>query len=133
MGIAGVHGPGHFPVQKAVSGQAGWFRGELHSHTFHSDGSLSLGELIATLWEGRYLILGATLVALLLALLEMVRLHAVMLRQKDLFAPITVHKNKRFEEIVSVASVAELEASLEESFGSESPAKTAEPGQPASE
>ena len=59
------------------------------------------------------------LVALLLALLEMVRLHAVMLRQKDLFAPITVHKNKRFEEIVSGASVAELEASLEESLGTE--------------
>jgi segregation and condensation protein A len=57
------------------------------------------------------------LIALLLALLEMVRLRAVLLRQKDLFAPITVHKNKRFEEIVSVASVAELEASLEESLG----------------
>jgi segregation and condensation protein A len=61
------------------------------------------------------------LVALLLALLEMVRLRAVLLRQKDLFAPITVHQNKRFEEIVSVASVAELEASLEESLGSEVP------------
>ena len=57
------------------------------------------------------------LVALLLALLEMVRLHAVILRQKELFAPITVHKNKRFEEIVSGASVAELQASLEESLG----------------
>jgi segregation and condensation protein A len=57
------------------------------------------------------------LVALLLALLEMVRLHAVILRQKELFEPITVHKNKRFEEIVSGASVAELQASLEESLG----------------
>lgn len=57
------------------------------------------------------------LIALLLALLEMVRLRAVLLRQKELFAPITVHKNKRFEEIVSGASVAELEASLEESLG----------------
>lgn len=56
------------------------------------------------------------LIALLLALLEMVRLHAVILRQKELFAPITVHKNKRFEEIVSGADVAQLEASLEESF-----------------
>jgi segregation and condensation protein A len=61
------------------------------------------------------------LIALLLALLEMVRLRAVLLRQKELFAPITVHKNKRFEEIVSRASVAELEASLEESFGPEAP------------
>jgi segregation and condensation protein A len=57
------------------------------------------------------------LIALLLALLEMVRLRAVLLRQKELFAPITVHKSKRFEQIVSGASVAELEASLEESFG----------------
>jgi segregation and condensation protein A len=57
------------------------------------------------------------LVALVLALLEMVRLHAVLMRQKELFAPITVHKNKRFEEIVSVASVAELQTSLEESLG----------------
>ena len=57
------------------------------------------------------------LVALLLALLEMVRLHAVLMRQKELFSPITVHKNKRFEEIVAVASIAELQASLEESLG----------------
>jgi segregation and condensation protein A len=57
------------------------------------------------------------LVALVLALLEMVRLHAVLMRQKELFAPITVHKNKRFEEIVSVAGIADLQASLEESLG----------------
>ncbi len=68
------------------------------------------------------------LVALLLALLELVRLHAVMLRQKALFAPITVHKNKRFEEIVAVASVADLEASLEESLGPEAPQETSDPG-----
>ncbi|HEV2232314.1 MAG TPA: segregation/condensation protein A [Terriglobia bacterium] len=55
------------------------------------------------------------LIALLLALLEMVRLHAVILRQKELFAPIVVHKNKRFEEIMSGVKVAELEASFEES------------------
>lgn len=54
------------------------------------------------------------LIALLLALLEMVRLHAVILRQKDLFAPIVVHKNKRFEEIMSGVSVDQLEASFEE-------------------
>ncbi len=56
------------------------------------------------------------LIALLLALLEMVRLHAVLLRQKDLFAPITVHKSKRFEEIMSAANTAVLEEGLEESF-----------------
>jgi segregation and condensation protein A len=68
------------------------------------------------------------LVALLLALLEMVRLRAVMMRQKDLFAPITVHKNKRFEDIVAVASIAELEASLEESLGLEVPQAAHDPG-----
>jgi len=55
------------------------------------------------------------LIALLLALLEMVRLHAILLRQKDLFAPIVVHKNKRFEQIMSGVDVAQLEAGLEES------------------
>jgi len=55
------------------------------------------------------------LIALLLALLEMVRLHAVLLRQKDLFAPIVAHKHKRFEEIMSGVDVAQLEAGLEES------------------
>jgi segregation and condensation protein A len=57
------------------------------------------------------------LVALVLALLEMVRLRAVLMRQKELFAPITVHKNKRFEEIVSGASIAEIQESFEESLG----------------
>ncbi len=53
------------------------------------------------------------LIALLLALLEMVRLRAVLLRQKDLFAPITIHKNKRFEEIMCGADADLLQASLE--------------------
>lgn len=57
------------------------------------------------------------LIALLLALLELVRLRAVALRQKDLFAPITVHKSKRFEEIMAGVTTAQLEADLEESFG----------------
>jgi segregation and condensation protein A len=56
------------------------------------------------------------LIALFLALLEMVRLHAILLRQKELFAPIMVHRNKRFEEIMSGTSTALLEAGLEESF-----------------
>lgn len=56
------------------------------------------------------------LIALLLALLEMVRLHAIVLRQKDLFAPIVVHKNKSFEEIMAGVNVAQLEAGLEESL-----------------
>jgi len=56
------------------------------------------------------------LIALFLALLEMVRLRAISLRQRELFAPITVHKNKRFEEIMSTVNPDVLEAGLEESF-----------------
>jgi segregation and condensation protein A len=54
------------------------------------------------------------LIALFLGLLEMVRLRAIQLRQKDLFAPILVHKSKRFEEIMSGVTAEALEASLEE-------------------
>ena len=57
------------------------------------------------------------LVALLLALLEMVRLRAVTLRQKELFAPIAIHRSKRFEEIMSQADAGWLQVNLEESFG----------------
>ena len=35
------------PSRQLAAGRAGWFRGELHSHTFHSDGALSMDELIA--------------------------------------------------------------------------------------
>ena len=56
------------------------------------------------------------LIALLLALLELVRLRAILLRQKDLFAPITVLKSKRFDEITSAANAGLLQASLDESF-----------------
>jgi segregation and condensation protein A len=57
------------------------------------------------------------LIALFLALLEMVRLHAIMLRQKDLFASIMVHRHKRFEEIMSGANYEMLQEGLEESLG----------------
>ena len=57
------------------------------------------------------------LVALLLALLEMVRLRAILLRQKELFAPITIHRSKRFEEIMAGADAAVLQANLEETLG----------------
>jgi segregation and condensation protein A len=56
------------------------------------------------------------LIALFLALLEMVRLRAILLRQRELFAPISVHKNKRFAEIMSAVNADVLEAGLEESF-----------------
>lgn len=53
------------------------------------------------------------LIALILALLEMVRIHAVILRQKELFGPVMIHKNKRFEEIMAEINSAALEASLD--------------------
>ncbi len=55
-------------------------------------------------------------IALVLALLELVRLHAVLLRQKELFAPITIHRNKRFVEIISAMDTAAVEASLGAAF-----------------
>jgi len=57
------------------------------------------------------------LITLFLALLEMVRLHAILLRQKDLFASIMVHRHKRFEEIMSGKSYELLQEGLEESLG----------------
>ncbi|HET9179449.1 MAG TPA: segregation/condensation protein A [Terriglobia bacterium] len=54
------------------------------------------------------------LIALLLALLELVRLRAIHLRQDELFAPITAVKSKRFEEIVDSVNAAGLEESLGE-------------------
>lgn len=54
------------------------------------------------------------LIALLLALLELVRLHAIELRQDDLFAPISAVKSKRFDEIVNSVNAEGLEESLGE-------------------
>ena len=56
------------------------------------------------------------LIALLLALLEMVRLRAVLVRQKELFAPVTIHRSSRFDEIMALANVDLLQAGLDESF-----------------
>ena len=56
------------------------------------------------------------LIALFLALLELVRLRAILLRQKDLFETVTVVKSKRFEEIIAATDAAALQAGLEESF-----------------
>jgi segregation and condensation protein A len=57
------------------------------------------------------------LIALLLALLEMVRLRAVLVRQKELFAPVTIHRSRRFEELMSTANVDLLQAALDENTG----------------
>lgn len=54
------------------------------------------------------------LIALFLALLELVRLRAVVLRQKELFAPIVVYKSKRFGEIISDVNAEHLQAGLDD-------------------
>jgi segregation and condensation protein A len=73
-------------------------------------GAVPLEDLIAGfLWR-------QALIALFLALLELVRMRAVVLRQKELFAPITVHRSKRFEEMMAGANANVLQAGLEESF-----------------
>jgi hypothetical protein len=46
-----------------------------------------------------------------------VRLRAILLRQKDLFAPITVARSRRFEEILAKASAEKIQEGLAESFG----------------
>jgi segregation and condensation protein A len=58
------------------------------------------------------------LVALLLALLEMVRLHALLMRQKQLFAPITIERSRHFDKVMSGMDRKALEAVLEESESS---------------
>jgi segregation and condensation protein A len=76
-----------------------------------SSGPVPLTELIGDfLWR-------QALIALFLALLELVRVRAVLLRQKDLFALITVAKSKRFEEVLTAATAQELAAGLDESLG----------------
>ena len=62
------------------------------------------------------------LVALLLALLEMVRLHALLLRQKELFAPVTIERSKHFDKVMSGMDRKTLEAVLDESLEESSPA-----------
>jgi segregation and condensation protein A len=57
------------------------------------------------------------LIALFLALLELVRLRAVLLRQHDLFASITVARSKRFEEVLAGTTTQEIAAGLDEIDG----------------
>jgi len=74
-------------------------------------GPVTLEELITGyLWR-------EALIALFLALLELVRVRAILLRQKELFGPITISKSKRFEEILSATNAAALQVGLEDSFG----------------
>ena len=73
-----------------------------------SPGPVPLEDLVGDfLWR-------QALIALFLALLELVRLRAVLLRQKDLFAAITVARSKRFEEILAATTAEELAAELDD-------------------
>jgi segregation and condensation protein A len=76
-----------------------------------SPGPVPLEDLVGEfLWR-------QALIALFLALLEMVRLRAVLLRQKDTFASITVARSKRFEEILAASTAEELAAGLDDEKG----------------
>jgi segregation and condensation protein A len=73
-----------------------------------SPGPVPLTDLIGDLlWR-------QALIALFLAVLELVRLRAVLLRQKDLFAAITVARSKRFEEVLTGTTAEELAAGLDD-------------------
>jgi len=71
-------------------------------------GPVSIEELVAGyVWR-------QALIALLLALLELVRLRAIQIRQEDLFTPISAVKSKQFEEIINAVDATGLEESLGE-------------------
>jgi len=73
-----------------------------------SPGPVPLTDLIGDfLWR-------QALIALFLAVLELVRLRAVLLRQKDTFTSITVARSKRFEEVLAATTAEELAAGLDE-------------------
>ena len=73
-----------------------------------STGPVRLEDLIGDfLWR-------QALIALFLAVLELVRLRAVLLRQKDTFTSITVARSKRFEEVLAATTAEELAAGLDE-------------------
>ncbi|MGA2984260.1 MAG: segregation/condensation protein A, partial [Terriglobia bacterium] len=73
-----------------------------------SPGPVRLEDLIGDfLWR-------QALIALFLAVLELVRVRAVLLRQKDTFTSITIARSKRFEEVLAGATAQELAAGLDE-------------------
>src|SRR5579862_2559620 len=72
-----------------------------------SPGPVPLGDLIGDfLWR-------QALISLFLAVLELVRLRAVLLRQKDLFKEITVARSKRFDEVLAATTAEELARGLD--------------------
>jgi segregation and condensation protein A len=54
------------------------------------------------------------LIALFLALLELVRVRAILIRQEELFAPISILKTRRFEEILSQAHLPMLQEGMKD-------------------
>ena len=72
-----------------------------------STGPVPLTELIGDfVWR-------QALISVFLAVLELVRLRAVLLRQKDLFASITVARSKRFDEVLAATTAEELARGLD--------------------
>jgi segregation and condensation protein A len=72
-----------------------------------STGPVPLADLIGDfLWR-------QALISLFLAVLELVRLRAVLLRQKDLFAAITIARSKRFDEVLAATTAEELARGLD--------------------
>ena len=72
-----------------------------------STGPVPLTELIGDfVWR-------QALISLFLAVLELVRLRAVLLRQKDLFKEITVSRSKRFDEVLAATTAEELARGLD--------------------
>ena len=72
-----------------------------------STGPVPLEELIGDfVWR-------QALISLFLAVLELVRLRAVLLRQQDLFASISVARSKRFDEVLAATTAEELARGLD--------------------
>jgi len=72
-----------------------------------STGPVPLTELIGDyVWR-------QALISVFLAVLELVRLRAVLLRQKDLFSSITVARSKRFDEVLAATTAEELARGLD--------------------
>jgi segregation and condensation protein A len=58
----------------------------------------------------------SALIALFIAMLEMVRVRAILLRQKDLFSPITLQRSPHFEETTLGANLEAIEADWAETI-----------------
>jgi segregation and condensation protein A len=87
-----------------------------------SHGPVSLEDLVGNfVWR-------QALIALFLALLELVRVRAILLRQKDTFAQITITRSKRFEEVLAATTAEELAKGLDDDRPIREEPKEEDPG-----